>query len=121
MTRDKDVFAEIKSIITENGDIKESTRNRLILLAITELHSCFEDVFVEFDEQKKVLALVKENSDKIKELEKNNIILWVKAHPAYTAGIAILTLTFWRILTPLAHYLLTLAGVPKEILVLVFQ
>ena len=119
-----DVFAEIKSVIKDNGSIKDSTRNRLMLIALTQLDDkmChrLDDIEGKVDQQCDIRERVQKNSDNIDRLIRNNIIMWVKNNKALSAGIGLVTLLLWKTILPLIQYGLSLAGVPDSILSLIF-
>lgn len=110
---DKEVFNEIKEIIKENGNVKEETRNRLILLALTEIHD-------KMDKAIDLASQVEANKKQIETLLRHNILLWVKNNKSAAAAIAVSIALLWKVLIPLLHYGLALAGVPENILLLIF-
>ena len=120
MAHDAEVFNEIKKILDGNGNISNSTRDKLILLAITEIHRCLKDIYAASTPEV-VLQALETHTKKIEGLEKNNIMLWVKAKPTYAAGLVIIVALLWQVFMPLLRYGLALANVPDEILMLIFQ
>lgn len=119
-----DVFDEIKEILNENGSISESTKTRLVFLALTDINAHLVERTSVSDE---LSALVMEtnkgvltNIKRIKKLEDSNIIMWVKANPKVAVAITLGGLIFYKAFFPIIHYGLSLAGVPLEVLSLIF-
>jgi len=109
----QDVFSEIKEIIKENGSVKDDTKTRLILLALTEIHEKVDATSVS-------ALQIDLNKRQIEVLIKHNILLWIKANKGATATIILAVALLWKVLLPLIYYGLTLAGVPDTILSLIF-
>ena len=120
MAHNTDVFDEIKEILESNGSMSATTRDKLILLAISEIHKCVQEIYAARMSET-VADAIKSNAKKIEILEKNNIMLWVKAKPTHAAGLVIIVALLWQVFMPLLRYGLALANVPDEILMLIFQ
>ena len=120
-----DVFAEIKSVIKDNGSIKDSTRNRLMLIALTQLDDkmChrLDDIEGKVDQQCDIRERVQKNSDNIDRLIRNNIIMWVKNNKALSAGIGLVTLLLWKTILPLIQEEPSRQSRPFEVQALVHE
>lgn len=118
----KQVFDEIKDIIKENGDVKTEVKNKLMLLALTELHAGIQDVKTELKDKDTALAAqVEQNAKDIVELKRNSLVLWIKEHRAVALYLVLLVMVLWKTLFPLLHLVLLTVGVPDEILTFLFS
>lgn len=73
------LFDQITEAIDENGTLTESTRKRLMLMAMREIYSntkCIPDL-----------------KGSIKELQRKNIVMWIEKHPKGAITIAVLLFT----------------------------
>ena len=129
MTAKQDIFREISDIIKDNGDVPERTRNQLLLLATVALNErleqVHEDVKIQTAQQKEnftsLSGKVNGNTDKIAVLERNNIILWVRKNKTLSATVLVSAVLFSKVILVIAQLGLALAGVPDEIIKILFQ
>jgi len=129
MTAKQDIFREISDIIKDNGDVPERTRNQLLLLATVALNErleqVHEDVKIQTTLQKEnftsLSGKVNGNTDKIAVLERNNIILWVRKNKTLSATVLVSAVLFSKVILVIAQLGLALAGVPDEIIKILFQ
>ena len=129
MTAKQDIFREISDIIKDNGDVPERTRNQLLLLATValndQLEQVHEDVIIQTAQQKEnftsLSGKVNGNTDKIAVLERNNIILWVRKNKTLSATVLVSAVLFSKVILVIAQLGLALAGVPDEIIKILFQ
>ena len=129
MTAKQDIFREISDIIKDNGDVPERTRNQLLLLATValndQLEQVHEDVIIQTAQQKEnftsLSGKVNGNTDKIAVLERNNIILWAKKNKTLSATVLVSAVLFSKVILVIAQLGLALAGVPDEIIKILFQ
>lgn len=102
MACSNDTFKEIQDILKNNGNVPEATKTRLILLAMIELHECIVEVSNNMKRLDGIDETLKEHDDRLKKLEKSNIIELLHKNPK--VGLSVIVVTVFLLIMLIANY-----------------
>lgn len=102
MSCNNETFKEIQDILKENGKVPESTKTRLILLAMLELHECMSEMNDNMKRLDNIDETLKTHEDRLDKLEKSNLIGLLHKNPK--VGITTIIVGVFLLIMLIANY-----------------